>query len=79
MVGFGVAPEVAPELLGLDGEHAAISHAVAKLGVSDFGIESTEPGSPKLAATGVSHEDTFGGVNEVTSPKFLSVEEGESD
>ncbi|MDB4358004.1 hypothetical protein N9Z22_01285, partial [bacterium] len=59
VVFFGVAPEIAPKLTGLNIEHPAIGHFVAELGVLHLSVETAEPSTPELATTGVAEEDAF--------------------
>ena len=50
VVGGGFAALEAPELAGLDFEHAAVGHFVAELGVGDFGVHAAKPGFPEAFA-----------------------------
>jgi len=51
VVGGGFASEEARELAGMDFEHAAVGHFVAKVGVGDFGVHAAKPGFPKAFAS----------------------------
>jgi hypothetical protein len=51
VVGWGFTAEEAPELAGLDFEHAAVGHFVAEVGVGDFGVHTAIPSFPKAFAS----------------------------
>lgn len=69
----------APELAGLDFQHASIAHGIFELRVLDSGIEPAKPGFPKTAASPVGEERAVGCFVEIAFVDFVSVNEGDGD
>ena len=56
MVSRRLAADKAPELAGLDFQHAAVGHFILELRVGDLGVEAPEPSLPESLAPAVVEE-----------------------